>query len=292
MKPLSITVVTPSFNQASYLEETIVSVLTQNYPWLEYIIIDGGSQDGSVDIIRKYEESLAYWVSEPDSGQTSALNKGFRRATGDVVAYLNSDDIYLPNCLSRVNEALTQTTSSWLGGACQFFDATGVRFVESTRPPRRAPRWFHHCWLSQPAVFWRRTLFAKHGYFDESLRYCMDYDFWLRLVAAREEFLFLDEPLAAFRWHPASKTVAETGGFAAEDNLIKRRYFETLPWHERLLAFHYQSMAEGQSKHATALSLASGDRWSGLQMLGQASVSYPPSILSRSFWQSMIRFFR
>src|SRR3954471_24092640 len=153
-----LSIITPSFNQAAFIERTIESVLDQNYPDLEYIIVDGGSTDGSVDIIRRYEDRLAWWVSEPDNGQTDALNKGLRRATGDVIAYINSDDHYLPGAFDTAIAALERSRALWTVGTCHFKDADD-NLIESWQPaPPWTPRrqwWLIDPWgVPQAATFW------------------------------------------------------------------------------------------------------------------------------------------
>jgi glycosyltransferase involved in cell wall biosynthesis len=285
----TISIVTPSFNQAPYLEETIQSILNQQYPNLEYIVIDGASKDGSVDIIRRYEDRIAYWISEPDSGQTAALNKGFTRATGDVVGYLNSDDLYLPGGLARVGTEFVDPHRRWLAGACSFFGEAGT-YYEHRKPPRFRARWFDHCWLAQPAVFWRRSLFQQYGFFDESLHYSMDYDFWLRLVVGGERCCFLDHPIAAFRWHEDSKTIGRRSGFEPEDTLLMEKYVPMLPRRERMLARHFARLGRSKTSFAKASSLRdSRQRWKAMKVLTRAIAQYPPGIASRAFLKTAAR---
>ena len=216
-----ITIVTPSYNQGQFLEETIRSVLLQGYPNLEYIIIDGGSTDNSVEIIRKYEPFLSYWVSEKDRGQSHAINKGFSRATGDWVAWLNSDDIYLPGALHTVASIVQQQNPQWVVGTTLFVDLelreTG-RFVPSYGTgPWRDPEYVTGSWLDlvctkqsgvlipQPSSFWSRAAVLAAGEVDEQLHYAMDYEYYGRL-AHRGCFPVLTEtPLAALRIHAAAK---------------------------------------------------------------------------------------
>lgn len=178
-----ISVVTPSYNQGEFLEKTIRSVIEQNYPNLEYIIIDGGSADGSVDIIRKYSDKLTYWVSEKDMGQTHAINKGFRRVTGDIVAYLNSDDMYCPDAL----ETVAKTFMAYDNIDFVFGNKFAVDENENVLRDERHTRFSFAALIvlgmvvSQPACFWKRSLFEKYGYFDESMRFCMDYEFFCRI---------------------------------------------------------------------------------------------------------------
>jgi glycosyltransferase involved in cell wall biosynthesis len=180
-----ITVITPSFNQARFLEETIRSVLLQGYPNLEYIVIDGGSTDGSIDIVRRYERWLD-WVSEPDRGQTHAINKGLRRATGDWVAWQNSDDIYYPGAFRSLAEAASHAPGVELVIADVMLidaDSHPLRDVRYVRPSFNALR-AEGMVLTNQAAFWRRAVHAEIGYLDESMRVGFDYDWFLRLTRA------------------------------------------------------------------------------------------------------------
>ena len=204
-----ITIVTPSFNQANYLPETIESVLSQNYPNLEYMIIDGGSTDGSVDIIKKYESHLSYWVSERDKGQSEAINKGFRKSTGEILAYLNSDDTYCEGALQNVGEFFKSHPKIDL-----FYGNT--TFINEKNEPIGA--WksikynFHiHLYggpiIPQPSAFWRRQVFFDVGEIDENLQFAMDGDLWFRIAKANAKFHFCDVMLSCFRIHNSSKSV-------------------------------------------------------------------------------------
>ncbi len=182
-----ITIVTPSFNQARYLESTILSVLGQGYPNLEYIVIDGGSTDGSVDIIRKYEQQLAYWVSEKDNGLYDALQKGFGRSSGEIMAWLNADDMYHPKSLFTVAELFGRFGEvQWLMGANTYFDEAGRSFLYDDLP--YGQRWsrlrlqvFGGRFIQQESVFWRRTLWEQAGAFiDQNHSLAADFELWLR----------------------------------------------------------------------------------------------------------------
>jgi len=182
-----ITIVTPSFNQAKYLESTILSVLGQGYPNLEYIIVDGGSTDGSVEIIKKYEQQIACWVSEPDNGLYDALQKAFERSTGDVMAWINADDMYHPRSLFTVADIFNRFGDvKWIMGANTFFDEAGRPFLYDDLP--YGQRWsrlrlqlFDGRFIQQESVFWRRGLWVQAGGFiDQNHALAADFELWLR----------------------------------------------------------------------------------------------------------------
>jgi hypothetical protein len=211
-----VSVVTPSFNQAQFLEETMRSVLNQDYSNVEYIVIDGGSTDGSVDIIRGYADRLAYWVSEPDAGQANAINKGWSRVTGDIVAFLNSDDYYLPGAISRIVAAFRQRPEAGVVyGQAQWVSETGVPeqvsrvYVDGQEMLDTFPG------LPQPATFVRRAVLEKVGLLDPSFHFALDGEFFVRAVG-NFSAVPLGEVLACMRLHGAAKSVAAGLGFAPE----------------------------------------------------------------------------
>jgi glycosyltransferase involved in cell wall biosynthesis len=187
-----ISVITPSYNQGKYIERTLLSVLSQKGADFEYIVMDGGSSDETPDILKKYKEKYQdklQWISERDTGQANAVNKGIAGSTGDILGWLNSDDIYYPGVLQRVSA---------------FFDAhPGVDIVYGN-----ADRLCDVCFLCQPAVFFRRRVIEKHGLLDENLMYCMDYEYWLRLARGKAYFVYSQHTLAGSRVYPETKTVA------------------------------------------------------------------------------------
>ncbi len=203
--------------------------MSQNYPNLEYIIIDGGSTDGSVDIIKKYADKLAYWVSEKDNGQTHAINKGFRRATGDIVAWLNSDDEYCPDALKTAAEVfIADKDIDFVFGNRITIDENGklLRQDRHTKFSFRA-HVILLAILSQPASFWKRSLFEKHGYLDESMRFAMDYEFFCR-IGAHINARHIRKNLARFRRHVSSKscTIHQIG--LQECGMIQERYIQAV----------------------------------------------------------------
>ena len=205
-KPL-VSIVTPSFNQSRYLEETIQSVLSQTYPNLEYLVIDGGSTDGSVDIIQRYAAELAYWVSEPDRGQSDALNKGFQIARGDVLAWLNADDIYYPTAVQEAVEYLVAHPGIGLVyGDCDLIDEKGQKIGQFDARQTNYHRLMQGRGnIPQPAAFWQRSLWDRLGPLDTSFQFAMDYDLWLRFARA-SEIRYVPQRWAGFRMHEGTKT--------------------------------------------------------------------------------------
>jgi glycosyltransferase involved in cell wall biosynthesis len=237
-----ISIVTPSYNQGQFIEEAIRSVLSQGYPNLEYIIIDGGSTDDSVDIVRKYADRLAYWVSEPDRGQAHAINKGFACATGDIVAWLNSDDFYEAGVFRLVAETLDPMAGPYVVfGDCLFVDERGrvmdvYRGID--RPFYRKLCYWRGWDIPQPTVFVARHVIEKVGLLDESLYLAMDYEWFLR-VALHYRFLHLGRILARYRMHPGAKSGdwgTKREQFYAETHPVAQRYWKTLPLSQYLRA--------------------------------------------------------
>ena len=219
----TISIVTPSYNQGSYLEETICSVLDQKYPNLQYIIIDGGSKDNSVDVIKKYEKHLSYWISEKDKGQTDALNKGIARCTGEVFGYLNSDDLLMPKSLDRVAEVWNQG-HTWLVGWCKYLEVNGD-WPYMVRGIARKADWFLDNPIPQQSSFFARKYFDEIGLFREDLHYCFDYEYWMRMhFKAGVKPAVVRQCMSAFRLHDASKTVSVWDKFLKEFDIIHEEY--------------------------------------------------------------------
>ncbi|MCJ7791418.1 MAG: glycosyltransferase [Dehalococcoidia bacterium] len=209
---LLVSIVTPSYNQAQFLEKTILSVLNQDYPNLEYIIIDGGSTDVSVDIIRKYEDRLAYWVSEHDEGQADAINKGWRRSTGEILAYLNSDDTYEPGAVSAAVEAFSEHPEVYLVyGHLNHIDDQGRVLRQFYAPPYDLRTFIGGnitCYIRQPTAFIRRAALEKVGMLYTSLHYSMDHDLFVRICRHFPAYR-IPRIMANFRYHPSSKTMSD-----------------------------------------------------------------------------------
>lgn len=204
-----VSIVTPSFNQAPFLEETILSVLNQDYPNIEYLIVDGGSTDGSLEIIRRYADKLAWWVSEKDQGQTDAINKGFARARGSILAWINSDDTYLPHAVSEAVAFLREHPQvGMVYGDANFIDESGRvvgKFPARQTDYRRLRQGYVH--IPQQAAFFRAELWRKVAPLDPSFFFAMDYDLWVRL-AKIAPLVYTPRLWANFRLHGSGKTIA------------------------------------------------------------------------------------
>ena len=222
-----ISIVTPSFNQGSFIERAITSVLDQDYPDLEYIVVDGGSRDGSVETIKKYGSRLSYWVSEPDRGQSDAINKGLDRSTGEILGWLNSDDAYQRGALLRVGVFFRDhPEADVVYGDAYIVDEEDqvIEPLKSVRFSRRAAV-YGGLNLTQPSMFWRRDLFLRVGPLDISLYYGMDDDLWLRFLQHDAKFVYLPSPLSRSRQHPESKTVKDPEAARDEDREVVYRRF-------------------------------------------------------------------
>jgi glycosyltransferase involved in cell wall biosynthesis len=297
---IRIGIVTPSYNQAHFLEQTIDSVLSQGYPHLEYVIIDGGSTDGSVDIIRNYEKHLSFWISERDGGQSEAINKGLRRLNSDVWAYLNSDDVYLPGTLSKVAVEFEDSNVVWVTGAARYVDESGASLKQLTPVSDWEVEEVLERLIYEPVMmavqvsnFMRNSVLLNFGFFDESLHYCMDVEYGLRLLLAGIRPRVIDDVLAHARLHSASKTMnqAATNAFVHETAHILERLCdrETLSVSHRksidkvLLDYRRQSALD-----VVRQSWADGGQGAGLLSF-LAAVAKAPTLLSHRPALGMLR---
>ena len=228
-----ITVITPSYNQGHFITETIESVLNQNYPNLEYIVMDGGSTDDTVKILKSYGTQFT-WVSKKDKGQTDAINQGLKKATGDILCFINSDDVFLPNTLNTVAEYFSNHSDAmWLTGDYFIIDEKGNKIqsfvAEYKKWLRKDPtrtRLSIANYIIQPSTFWRRDLLNKVGMFNEDLHFCMDFDYWMR---AMEQFPLhvTDSHFSLFRIHGQSKGGALYEKQFAEEHELVLKYVKS-----------------------------------------------------------------
>lgn len=239
-----ISIVTPSLNQGKYLESTILSVLNQDYPCLEYIVIDGGSTDNSIEIIKKYESCLSYWISEPDSGQPEAINKGLHKSNGDILHWLNSDDELLPGTLFLLAYYFRDHPEiGCVMGDLEIIDSGGLTLTLK----KAVPFDFHTslysaCLVPQPSTMFRRSAWQSTGDLNTSLHYQFDFEYFLRMAALGIKFDILGKPLAKFRLHKESKTISRYhDSFFQLQYSIQEPYLcgviKSIPCKDRLLKF-------------------------------------------------------
>lgn len=223
-----ISVVTPSFNQGQFLDQTMNSVLGQDYSNVEYIVVDGGSTDNSVEIIKKYADRLAYWVSEKDRGQTHAINKGLEKSTGDVLCYLNSDDQLLPHVLSDVAEYfVAHGDVDCVYGCTIMIDQNGSELLARHEIPFDYNILLYGIgYIQQPSTFWRRSVYEAIGPFQEDLQFNMDYEYWIRMASNGFRMEYVDKFLSLYRLHNKSKSVVRSTLIRKERKQIRKAFYK------------------------------------------------------------------
>lgn len=226
-----VSIITPSFNQGTFLEATIRSVLEQDYPNIEYIVMDGGSTDDSAALLRRYSDQLTHWESQPDRGQAHAINKGLQMAKGSILGWLNSDDILLPATVRRVVKTFQEFPEiDVVYGRLERVDELG-RLIPTPLLPKdkedfSIERVLGECIVNQPGSFWRREIMIKAGLLDEGLKYAMDYEYWIRLALAGARFAHLSDVVARFRLSAGSKTVSHAAEMAQEQLQVLKATIE------------------------------------------------------------------
>jgi glycosyltransferase involved in cell wall biosynthesis len=281
----AVTIVTPSYNQARYLEQTIVSVLDQGYPNLEYMVVDGGSTDGSVEIIRKYAASLAWWVSERDHGQAEAINKGFSRARGEYIAWVNSDDLYQPGAIQAAVEAFQAHPEAGM----VYGDVLAVDAENNILNCMRYAQWGLAelmCFniLGQPAVFMRRSVLEKAGYLDTGYHYMLDTHLWLRM-AQQAPLVYLPRVMAAGRFHAEAKNLAAAPRFG-EESLALVEWMGTQPGLAGVLKDRLPRVRAGAYRMNGRYLLDGGKPWLALRSYFRSLAYHPPTALAE--WHRMV----
>lgn len=224
-----ISIVTPSLNQGKYIERTIQSVLSQSIPGLEYIVVDGGSDDETLTILKNYSAHLQF-ISEADKGQAHAVNKALKLTTHDIIGWINSDDIYYPNAFQEVLTFFIEHPDiDVVYGKANHIDENDLLIKPYPTQPWDLKKLKQTCFLSQPAVFFRRRVIDHYGLLDEKLNYCMDYEYWLRLALKGTKFVFLEKILAGSRLYPETKTLSSPEKATREAVLMLYKKLDYVP---------------------------------------------------------------
>lgn len=277
---LSVSIVTPSFNQAKYIEQTILSVLNQGYPSIEYIVIDGASTDGSVDIIKKHADKLAYWVSEKDRGQAEAINKGFARASGRIVAWLNSDDYYLPGAVGAAVKAFEENPDAVLVyGNMLAVDENGKTFNAMKYRQLTLEDLLCFQIIGQPAVFIRRSALQKTGGPNPTFHFLLDHLLWIQ-IAQHGRILHVDQTWSAARYHPEAKNRAQAAEFGREAFRILETIAQDADLAPALAKVERRARASAHRVNARYL-LDGGRAAQSLAAWMRALFIHPPTALAR-----------
>jgi glycosyltransferase involved in cell wall biosynthesis len=284
MKPL-VSIITPSYNQARFLEATLKSVLNQDYPFLEYIVVDGGSTDGSQRIIQDYADRLAWWVSEPDQGQADAINKGFKRASGEILAWLNSDDLYLPWTMTEAVDVFQEHPEAGvIYGDAISADAQGKPLNELRFGQWSAGDLLQFKMICQPAVFMRRTALERVGFLDSSFHFLLDHQLWIRL--ARENILLHHPRIwAVSRYHSEAKNLRLA-------SLCGEEVTRILEWAESqedlagLIEENRGQVMAGAYQLTARYLLDSGEPAQAFRYYSMAAASWLPSL--RGYWHRLL----
>ena len=281
-----VSIVVPSFNQARYLETALRSILDQDYPDLEVIVIDGGSTDGSLAILERYAPRLAYWVSEPDAGQADGINKGLRCATGEIVAWLNSDDVYLPGAVRQAVEALGAEADAGLVYADGIMvDSEQVLLDRHRYRPLDLVDLLSFEVLLQPTVFMRRSLLDQVGYLDSSYQLILDHELWVRF-AARSQLQHVRSFWALERTHADAKTIARAGEFVAEARRMLARAGDD-PRLSAVMQRHPRRIDAGFNVFAARRLIDAGQYRLAFRHVLTALVRHPPTVAR--YWYKFVQ---
>lgn len=284
MQPL-VSIITPSYNQVKYLEATLNSVLRQDYPNLEYIVVDGGSDDGSLAIIKEYADEFSWWVSEQDQGQAAAINKGFHKATGDILAWLNSDDLYLPHVISKAVKVFEDNPQvGMIYGNAFSADGDGYLLNELRFENWETLDLLQFNMICQPAVFMRKQVLENVGYLDTSYHFFLDHQLWIR-IARESQLLHIPDYWAVSRYHPEAKNVTMASKCSEE-------VWRIIDWAGNqpdladMMADNHSKIWAGAYQISARYLLDGGKPFQAFRNYFQAARTWPPSL--KDFWHRML----
>jgi len=269
-----VSIITPSYNQGKYIEETLRSVIRQDYPSIEYIVIDGGSTDNSVAVINRYEDQLAYFVSEKDKGQSDAINKGFSKATGEIIAWLNSDDVYTQHAVTRAVDALADCPEcGFVFGNVLSIDMKSRVFNTMTFGDWGLEELARFKIISQPGIFMRKSALDAVGFLNADYDYLMDHHLWLK-IAAMYPIQYFDQFWAAARYHPAAKNL--TGGaHYGDEAFMLIEWMKNDPDLQNIIESDEKKVTAGANHLRARYLLDSGENWKSLLSYIKAAVGDP-----------------
>jgi glycosyltransferase involved in cell wall biosynthesis len=279
---MKVSIVTPSYNQGQFIERTLQSVASQSGADIEHVVFDGGSTDNTVNVLKAFTPAVR-WVSKKDKGQTDAVNQGIRATDGEIIGWLNSDDIYYPNAIERVVAFFESNPSiDVVYGLADHIDLEDVAFEEYPTEPWNFERLKETCFICQPALFFRRHVVEQHGLLDESLNYCMDYAYWLRLGKAGVRFALLPHKLAGSRLYADNKTLGARKKVHAEINDMFRKLLGRVPdrWlfnYAHVVVEEHHSRQENKNSFAIrvgAASVAAALKWNKMISMGMIKSIY------------------
>ena len=274
----TVSIVTPSYNQAFFLEKAILSVLEQDYPNIEYLVVDGGSTDGSVDIIKKYADRISWWVSEKDRGQADGINKGLRRATGEIVAWLNSDDFYQPGAITDAVRALQEhPDAGFVYGNLQVVNEAGETTNILSYEDWKLKWLMEFKIIGQPSVFMRREVLKQAGYLNESYHYLLDHHLWLRM-AIKAQPQYVPKLWAGEHYHAGSKNAAHAAEFGKEARRILE-WMRSQPELAELLKKNQRRVEAGVERLDAFYLFDAQDYGGALRAYWRSLWKYPPTAL-------------
>lgn len=275
----TVSIITPSFNQADFLEQTLRSVLEQDYPRIECWVMDGGSSDGSSEIIQKYASQLAGWVSEPDQGQADGINKGIKCATGEVIAWLNSDDLYRPGAIASAVQVLQENPqASFVFSDVDSIDSQGGTFNRMHYGDWGLAELMSFHIIGQPGVFMRRSALEQAGLLDTSYHYLLDHHLWLRLAAISEPQYVPGTIWAAARMHEGAKNVAQAAGFGPEAIRLAE-WIESDPRFQPLASQMHHKIWAGAYRFNGFYQMEAGKPVQSLKMYWKSFTQHPGTAL-------------